>query len=76
MTLDDEQRDKKLELIKNQVAVLMGSFDSVQIFCTKFEGGEDTSHYTFGNGNWFSRYGQVREWVLYEEGNFPLRKKE
>lgn len=66
-----EQRDKKLELIKNQCNILMASFDSVQIFATKDEGdGENISNYIYGGGNWFARYGQVRSWLLrsdYEE---------
>lgn len=67
--MDNSQRDKKLELIKNQANLLSQSFDSVQIFCTKFEPDNDhaTSHYAYGNGNWFTRYGQVREWIVREE---------
>ena len=70
--MEDSQRDKKLELIKNQVKILMDSFDSVQVFCTKFEGKPDdnTSHYAFGNGNWFTRYGQIKEWTILEEKKF------
>lgn len=73
--MNDEQRDKKLELIKNQCRVLLESFDTVQIFCSKFEGKPDdnTSHYTYGNGNWFARYGQIKEWTIYEEGKFKER---
>ena len=67
--MDNEQRDKKMDLIKNQARLLSQSFDSVQIFCTKFEPerDNDTSHYAYGVGNWFARYGQVREWIVNEE---------
>ena len=68
--MDDNQRDKKMELIKNQVRVLMNSFDTVQIFCTKHEGGEDsqTFEYNSGDGNFMARYGQVRAWMIHEDG--------
>lgn len=65
----DDQKEKKLELIKNQVRVLMQSFDTVQIFCTKHEAGNDpeTLEYQSGDGNFMARYGQVRAWLLYED---------
>jgi hypothetical protein len=67
--VDEAQRDKKLELIKNQARLLAQSFDSVQIFCTKFEpeNEHNTAHYAHGEGNWFTRFGQVRAWLLHEE---------
>lgn len=67
--MNDDQRDKKMQLLKNQVAVLMQSFDTVQIFCTKHEGGDDpkTFEYQTGDGNFMARYGQVRAWILSED---------
>jgi hypothetical protein len=68
MALTDEQRDKKLDLIKNQVKIMMSSFDTVMVFATKLDPEtKDTSQFNFGDGNWFARYGQAREWVAYEE---------
>jgi hypothetical protein len=64
--MDDTQRDKKMALIENQCKILMSSFDSVIIFATKYENG-DTAHFVEGDGNWFARYGQVREWVNSQE---------
>lgn len=59
-----EQREKKMDLIMNQVKILQASFDSVQIFCTKDEPDQDaTSHFSGGGGNWFARFGQVVDWL-------------
>ncbi len=67
--MTDDQRDKKMQLLKNQVEVLMRSFDTVQVFCTKHESGDDpqTFEYQTGNGNFMARYGQVRAWLLAED---------
>lgn len=64
--LTPEQRDKKLALIRNQVNLLMASFDTVHIFATKFEG-ENTSNFQCGDGNWFARYGHIKQWIIQEE---------
>lgn len=65
----DEQRDKKLELIKNQVRILMDSFDTVMIFATKHDPeSENTTMFNQGSGNYFARYGQVKDWINHEEG--------
>lgn len=55
-------------------------FDSVQVFATRHE--EGTSHGTInihvGVGNWFARFGQVRDWVVKkeEETKVEIRKME
>ena len=64
--MTDEQREKKMALLENQAKLLMQSFDSVQIFCTKYEG-EDTANYVFGGGNFWARYGHVRGWILRQD---------
>jgi hypothetical protein len=64
-----EGQDKDLELVK-QAAISLGEhFDSVQIFCTRHESGEQDGTVTvkYGTGNWFARYGQIKDWVLVEE---------
>lgn len=66
--MDEIQADKKLDLLRNQCKVLLGNFDSVQIFCTKTDAEqEETSTFAYGLGNWHSRYGQVREWIIKQE---------
>lgn len=41
-------------------------FDTVQIFATRHESGEEggTINMAYGAGNWFARYGQIREWLI------------
>lgn len=59
------QKEIDQKNIRNVVSALIGcGFESVQIFCTKFKPGEgDTMSYCDGYGNWYSRYGQVTEWL-------------
>lgn len=67
--MNDEQRDKKYELIANQCKFLMNSFDTVMIFATKYEADTgNTSHFIDGRGNWCARYGQIVTWVKTEDG--------
>lgn len=44
-------------------------YDAVQIFCSRHESGEEggSIHFSFGCGNWFARYGQIRNWLVAEE---------
>lgn len=44
-------------------------FDSVQVFATRHESGEldATVNIHLGVGNWFTRYGQIKEWCLKED---------
>jgi hypothetical protein len=51
------------EFVKKHASQLGEHFDSVQIFCTKHDGAEGTASVNCGEGNWFARYGQIREWV-------------
>jgi hypothetical protein len=67
MTPEDKRADKKYALLENQARLMMQSFDTVQVFATKYEG-ENTRHYVFGSGNWYARYGQIRQWVNEVEG--------
>lgn len=62
--MEESQRNKKLDLLKNQCEFLRKNFDGVQIFASVDEPGEKiTSQYVWGEGNWHTRYGLVREWV-------------
>lgn len=46
-------------------------FDTVQIFATRHESGEEngTVHVSLGLGNWYARFGQVQMWLNAE--GFP-----
>ena len=56
--------DRDLEIVKQHTAALHEHFDSVQIFCTRYESKEKgTIRVTFGLGDWFARYGVTRLWT-------------
>lgn len=57
------------QLITRAAEQLGEHFDTVQIFVTRHESGEKggTLHNQSGVGNWYARYGQVREWVDQQE---------
>ncbi len=66
---NNTDRDRILKMVEQHARQLSEHFDSVQIFCTNQESGTgDTTHYAFGQGNWFARYGQVAEWFEYQKG--------
>lgn len=55
-----------LKMVRTAAEQLGEHFDSVQILCTRHEPGTDdgTVNVNYGVGNWFSRYGQAREWLI------------
>jgi len=59
----DERKEEDLERVRRHVAQLAEHFDSVEVFCTR-SAGEETMSVNLGAGNWFTRYGQVVEWIL------------
>ncbi len=58
-----------LEKVQAVIDQLGEHFDSVQIFTTRHdEGGEGgTVNVALGSGNFYSRYGQCREWIVKQE---------
>lgn len=74
--MSDEIEDKDLKIIREIAEKLGEHFDSVQIFCTRYESDEcGTISAKWGIGNWFSRIGQVREWIARhdEESRLEMR---
>lgn len=68
--MDEAERDDAL--VGSAIALLVEHFDSVQIFCTRDNGGIDgTTSITKGVGNWFARVGQVREWQRFIDKEIP-----
>lgn len=65
MSEEQTRRKEALDRVETHINQLMEHFDSVQIFCTKYSGGVTTS-VNKGSGSWFTRYGQVGEWLEYE----------
>lgn len=74
--MTDEERDKKLKFIENQSKFIRShGFDAVMVFASMFEPDGNTSYWALGDGNWCARFGQVKEWVVREEGK-SARKQE
>ena len=68
------QRKEHADRVDIHVNQLAEHYDSVQIFVTRMEGEKDqTRSIQRGAGNWFARYGQVREWVTVEEEEMRQR---
>jgi hypothetical protein len=66
--INGKEEDADLRLLKDHTSKLMEKFDTVMIFTTRHEPGTGgTVHAQWGSGNWYARYGQVREWLLREE---------
>lgn len=63
--LPSEEQKADLDKIKASLDQLGEHFDTVQIFATKHDGGDDGATHSFhkGIGNWWARFGQVVEWV-------------
>lgn len=75
--INGSAKNDDLGMLKQHVQDLMGKFDAVHIFATRHtpdEGG--TVNCQFGNGNWFARYGQIKEWTIYEEQCIGNKLKE
>jgi len=65
----NDQRKKDVELVDAFVEKLGEHFDCVQIFCSRHMPAELDGTITInrGAGNWCARFGQVREWVVYQD---------
>ena len=53
-------------MVDKAARALSEHFDTVQILCTRHASGDEdgTVNISIGIGNWFARYGQVKEWCL------------
>lgn len=61
-------QDKDLKLVQLAVDQLIEHFDTVQVLVTRCNGDEDgTVSVSLGAGNWFARYGHVKDWIVKEE---------
>jgi hypothetical protein len=70
MTDEDAQQD--MDWIKAACEQLGEHFDTVQIFVTRFDPEDGTTNIDWGSGDWFARYGKVKQWVLKEERRIAL----
>lgn len=62
---DSEESNADMQRIEKALEVLSEHFDTVQIFCTRYDSGEEngTVNISRGVSHWFARYGQVCDWV-------------
>lgn len=63
------QNDIDMKRLDDAMAVLSEHFDTVQIFVTRYDGGADkgTTRASKSCGNFFARYGQIRQWLIAED---------
>ena len=72
---------EEVEVLKAAVARLSEHFETVRIFVTRQHRKEEddeqpTGHITWGCGNWFAQFGQIRCWLLKEEEGERMRVRE
>jgi hypothetical protein len=71
--LSPEERDDVIAILEKHVNALQEHFDQVQIFVSKNEPEREatmTAHR--GGGNWYARYGQVKEWAIRQDEIFRI----
>lgn len=64
------EQDQDQRIVAKAVDQLGEHFDSVQVFVTRYEPDSvesSTMELFDGSGNWLTRYGQIKEWVLRRE---------
>ena len=75
-----EQSSEDIRILTSHVNSLMEHFDTVEILVTRNAEAKlsGTVYLNRGAGNWFARYGQMREWVTCEEEHMRegMRKKD
>ena len=61
--------EQHLSPLKKAIHDLGEHFESVHIFVSTHQPAEvgGTVHASAGVGNWYSRYGQIREWIIRTE---------
>jgi hypothetical protein len=63
------QSEQDLERVQIAVNGLAEHFDTIEVFCTRHEGGmvDGTVNIHWGAGNYFARYGQIKQWMVSED---------
>lgn len=72
--ISSNQREEDRDRVQDHVNKLLDHFDTVQIFVSRHMPAELDGTVTCnrGGGHWNARYGQVREWLVYEEERIRL----
>lgn len=78
-TMDpDQTAEADLKVVREHAQKLGEHFDTVMIFVTRHESGEKngTVRLRFGLGDWYARYGNVREWLVKSEEQIRIDARE
>lgn len=66
--MTDEEAEKKMSVLRAHVSRLKDDgFDSVQVFTTTYDEEEGVRHFSFGQGNFYTRFGHVSFWLEREK---------
>lgn len=63
----DDNEDADLEMLRKHAGMLSEHFETVQIFATKLVPDGGTITVSQGSGNWYARYGQIKEWCVKQD---------
>lgn len=66
----EEPQDPGIQAIEQAIEQIGEHFDTVQIFATRHipdGNSSETRGYTYGSGDWFSRYGQIQQWITAQD---------
>ncbi len=75
-TTEEQQADDDYARVKRACQVLIEHFDAVQIFATRHVGGETgTLGIHRGEGNWYARFGQVKDWCIKQDEGSRLDRR-
>lgn len=75
-TPNEEAREKLSGIIRAHLNQLAEHFENVQIMASNLEeGGEFTSTYNLGVGNWHARQHQAREWLIYCDEKVKIKAR-
>lgn len=69
-----------LEIVERAVNALAEHFETIQVFVTRSNSEvgakpEGTINVALGAGNWFARYGQVKEWCVRSDEDTRLSRR-
>jgi hypothetical protein len=61
--------EQSVQVVQRAVDALSEHFDSVQVFVSRHDGErpDQTLTIQIGAGNWFTRLGQVRDWLIKQD---------
>lgn len=63
----NEKKEREFKIVKAAAHQLYEHFDTVQIFVTRHDSVAGTGRTCYGEGNYYTRYGQVRHWLIGED---------